>query len=95
MKRFILAVLAAAVLVGLGMYINRAQKTPVTPPEPVAEACAPPANDEGPQAIESVAATTLSPQAAGRIDDALAVWQRGAYLLPSDEKLRKKLAPAQ
>jgi tetratricopeptide (TPR) repeat protein len=34
-------------------------------------------------------------QKAGRAEEAKAVWQRGASLFPSDEKLRTKLAPAQ
>jgi tetratricopeptide (TPR) repeat protein len=33
-------------------------------------------------------------QKAGRVDDAKAVWQRGAGLFPADEKLRTKLAAA-
>jgi hypothetical protein len=33
-------------------------------------------------------------QKAGRTEDSLAIWQRGASLFPSDEKLQKKLAPA-
>jgi tetratricopeptide (TPR) repeat protein len=48
-----------------------------------------------PQFAESYAWLGDQYQKAGRTDEALAVWQRGASLFPSDEKLRKKLTPAQ
>jgi tetratricopeptide (TPR) repeat protein len=48
-----------------------------------------------PQFAETYAWLGDQYQKAGRADDAKAVWQRGASLFPSDEKLRTKLASAQ
>ncbi len=48
-----------------------------------------------PQFAETYAWLGDQYQKTGRTEDARAVWQRGAALFPSDEKLRGKLAPAQ
>src|SRR5262249_18510746 len=60
------AVLAAGVLAGFLMYINRPQNTPVSSPETIAEAPAAPANDEERQATESIAATAPPPPPAAQ-----------------------------
>ena len=48
-----------------------------------------------PQFAETYAWLGDQYQKAGRADDAKAVWQRGATLFPTEEKLRTKLASAQ
>ena len=48
-----------------------------------------------PQFADSYAWLGDQYQKAGRAEDAKAVWQRGAVLFPTDEKLRTKLASAQ
>jgi hypothetical protein len=64
MKRYILAILAAAILVSIGVYLSRPQHPPVSPPESIAETPAVPSSADEPQPTDTTATTPPPPLAA-------------------------------